>query len=116
MKKSRIVCGHEVVFQTNKLGGVYIMIDGDMFLEFDDCCGFGCSFHARFGGMVFDLLVDRLQRFYSRGGLTYMDIPDSDIPDDLKDFMDGGGSVDGFMRRYRAWKRSNCVDSPCLQA
>jgi len=106
MKKSRIVCGHEVVFQTNKLGDADIMVDGHMFLEFDDSLGFGRSFLARFGGMVFDLLVDRLQRFYFRGGLAYMDIPDSDIPDDLKDFMDGGGSVDGFMRRYRASKQA----------
>ncbi|MPM41219.1 hypothetical protein SDC9_87869 [bioreactor metagenome] len=106
MKKSKIVCGHEVIFTNDSLGYAYITIGGEPFIEFEDSLGFGRSFCSRLGVLVFDSIVEHLERFYARGGRAYCDIPDSDIPDDLKKFMDYGGSVDGFMRRYRASKQA----------
>ncbi len=106
MKKSKIVHGHEVTFETDPVGSSDIDFDDDCFIELHDFPGFGEAFWARVGVKIFDLVASEIERFYSRGRLAYSDISCSDIPSELVDFMDAGGSVDGFMRKFKALKRA----------
>ena len=83
--------------------GYTILYSDSELLEINDFPGFGKAFIRRFVLILFDMVFVRLSAYFARGGIAYCNL--HDIPDFLLDFMDYGGSMDGFKRRYRAWKR-----------